>query len=79
MYFWGGRDAHIGPEAVQAVTTTLDAGKKDYVNVVFSTADHGFFCDARASYNATSAAQAWPLTLAFFNSHLMGAAKKADA
>jgi carboxymethylenebutenolidase len=79
LYFWGGLDAHIGPDAVQAVTTTLDAAKKDYVNVVFSTADHGFFCDARASYNAIAARQAWSLTHEFFNIHLGSAAKKADA
>jgi carboxymethylenebutenolidase len=80
LYFWGGLDAHIGPDAVQAVTSTLDAEKKDYVNVVFSAADHGFFCDARASYNAVAAKQAWALTLEFFNVHLAGsAAKKADA
>jgi carboxymethylenebutenolidase len=78
LYFWGGLDAHIGPDAVQAVTSTLTAAKKDYVNVVFSNADHGFFCDARASYNAVAAKQAWSLTLEFLSIHLAGAAKKAD-
>jgi carboxymethylenebutenolidase len=79
LFFWGGLDAHIGPDAVQAVTSTLDAAQKDYVNVVFSKADHGFFCDARASYNAVAAKQAWSLTLEFLKLHLAGAAKKADA
>jgi len=79
LYFWGGLDAHIGPDAVQAVTTTLNEAKKDYVNVVFSKADHGFFCDARASYNPVAAKQAWSLTLEFLNLHLTSAAKKADA
>jgi carboxymethylenebutenolidase len=73
LFFWGGLDAHIGPDAVQAVTSALTAAKKDYVNVVFSNADHGFFCDARASYNAGAAKQAWVLTLEFFNQHLAGA------
>jgi carboxymethylenebutenolidase len=49
------------------------------VNVVFSAADHGFFCDARASYNPVAAKQAWALTLEFFKLHLASAAKKADA
>ena len=79
LFFWGGLDAHIEPDAVQAVTSTLDAAQKDYVNVVFSKADHGFFCDARASYNAVAAKQAWSLTLEFLRLHLAGAAKKADA
>ena len=79
LFFWGGLDAHIGPDAVNAVTSTLSAAKKDYVNVVFSAADHGFFCDARASYNAAAAKQAWALTTEFLQLHLAGAVKKADA
>jgi carboxymethylenebutenolidase len=79
LLFWGGLDAHIGPDAVQAITTKLDQEKKDYVNVVFSKADHGFFCDARASYNAVAAKEAWSLTLEFLSTHLAGAAKQADA
>jgi carboxymethylenebutenolidase len=79
LFFWGGLDAHIGPDAVNAVTTTLNAAKKDYVNVVFSNADHGFFCDARASYNPVAAKEAWSLTLEFLTLHLAGAATKAGA
>jgi carboxymethylenebutenolidase len=79
LFFWGGLDAHIGSDAVHAVEAALSAAKKDYVNVVFSAADHGFFCDARASYNAVAAKQAWSLTLEFLKLHLAGAAKKADA
>jgi carboxymethylenebutenolidase len=37
--------------------------------VEFSFADHGFFCDARANYNAEAAKEAWSLTLAFLSSH----------
>jgi carboxymethylenebutenolidase len=37
------------------------------VNVEFSDADHGFFCDARSSYNPSAAKQAWALTLTFLN------------
>jgi carboxymethylenebutenolidase len=77
MYFWGGLDAHIPAESVHAVEATLTAAKKDYVNVVFSAADHGFFCDARASYNPVAAKEAWSLTLEFFNLHLGAASKQA--
>ena len=79
LFFWGGKDHHIGAQAMNAVTGAMDAAGKPYVNVVFSEADHGFFCDARASYNPTAAAQAWPLTLAFLESNLAGAAGKAGA
>jgi carboxymethylenebutenolidase len=70
LYFWGGLDSHIGTDAIHAVESALSAAKKDYVNVVFSAADHGFFCDARASFNPVAAKQAWSLTLEFFNLHL---------
>jgi carboxymethylenebutenolidase len=64
---------------VQPVIDTLKAAKKSYVNVEFSDADHGFFCDARPSYNPAAAAQAWPLTLAFLNTNLTEATRKAQA
>jgi carboxymethylenebutenolidase len=69
LLFWGGRDKHIGPEQMNAVTEALRAEGKDFTNVEFSDADHGFFCDARPSYRARAAAQAWPLTLAFLAQH----------
>ncbi len=79
LFFWGGKDQHIPAEQVQGAIEALKAAKKTYVNVEFSDADHGFACDARSSYNPAAAAQAWPLTLAFFDVHLMGASKKAQA
>jgi carboxymethylenebutenolidase len=79
LLFWGGRDQHIGPEQIQAVTCALRSAGKSYANVEFSDADHGFFCDARASYHADAAAQAWALTLAFLKTNLATAARKPDA
>ena len=79
LFFWGGKDSHIGPEQTQAVVAALRAAKKTYVNVEFSDADHGFFCDARGSYNAAAAAQAWPLTLAVLSTHLAAHTRSADA
>jgi carboxymethylenebutenolidase len=78
LYFWGGKDGHIGHDAVIAVEDAMRAASKPYVNLVFSEADHGFFCDARASYNPAAAAQAWPLTLAFLETHT-AALRKAGA
>lgn len=69
LFFWGGLDAHIGPDAVKAVNDALRAAKKTWINCEFSFADHGFFCDARASYNAEAAAEAWALTLTFLSTH----------
>ena len=67
MLLWGGLDKHIGPELTRAVTEALRAAGKPFVNVEFSDADHGFFCDARSSYNPNAARQAWALVLAFLN------------
>ena len=39
---------------------------KEYVNIEFSNADHGFFCDERPSYQARAVEQAWALLLEFF-------------
>lgn len=69
LFFWGGLDAHIGPDAVKAVNDALRAAKKTWINAEFSFADHGFFCDARASYNAEAAAEAWALTQTFLSTH----------
>jgi len=69
LFFWGGRDRHITPEQVSAVSDALRAAGKNFVNVEVSNADHGFFCDARASYSSAAAALAWPLTLAFLRTY----------
>jgi len=69
LLFWGGRDGHIPAEQRNGVVEALRAAGKSYVNVEFSDADHGFFCDARPSYNPIAAKQAWPLTLAFLSTY----------
>ena len=68
LLIWGGLDKHITPEHRKAVTDALSAQQKIYVNVEFSQADHGFFCDERASFEPRSARQAWALTLEFLRS-----------
>ena len=70
LFFWGGLDKHIGAEQRQAVTEAMRQAGKVYVNVEFSDADHGFFCDVRPSYNPAAASQAWALTHAFLDRYL---------
>ncbi len=70
LLFWGGLDKHLGKDQINDLTFKLDEYGKEYTNVVFSKADHGFFCDVRASYNPIAAKQAWDLTNTFFNLHL---------
>jgi carboxymethylenebutenolidase len=69
LFFWGGQDHHISSEQIQAVKQAFNDAGKPFVNVEFSFADHGFFCEARASYSPEAAAEAWPLTLAFLDRH----------
>jgi carboxymethylenebutenolidase len=70
LCFWGGKDAHITKSHTRAVADAIDNAGKPHTEVTFSYADHGFFCDARASYNPAAAKQAWAMTLAFFETHL---------
>src|SRR5260370_352538 len=79
LLFWGGRDQHIPAEQRGAVVEALKAAGKSYVNVEFSEADHGFFCDARPSYNPIAAAQASPLTLTFLNTYTATQEQRASA
>ncbi len=67
LMFWGGLDSHILPEQYRAVADALTAGKATHEQVVFSQADHGFFCDARASYNEIASRQAMALVNAFLD------------
>lgn len=69
LFCWGGLDGFIKPEHVHMVTEAMRAANKPFASAEFSDADHGFFCDARASYNANAASEAWALTLAFLANH----------
>lgn len=66
MMFWGGLDKNIPPEQYRAVADALTAAGKEHNQVVFSYAEHGFFCNERPSYNADASRQAWALTQEFF-------------
>jgi len=70
LFFWGGLDSHIPKEHIRAIVDAMQEAKKTYVNVEFSDADHGFFCDARPSYKETAAKQAWELSLKFLATYV---------
>lgn len=74
LLFWGGLDKHIAQDQIRAVVEECRRAGKAYVNVEISDADHGFFCDARPSYNPAAAKEAWSLTRAFLETHVKGAA-----
>jgi carboxymethylenebutenolidase len=70
LLFWGGLDTHNGREQTRAVEDALKAANKNYTQVIFSQAAHGFFCDVRAAYNPDAARQAWALTLEFLATYV---------
>lgn len=70
VLFWGGQDQHLGYNAIAMSADALRRANKEYVNIEFSYADHGFFCDARANYHPHAATEAWDLTLRFLKNHL---------
>lgn len=72
LFFWGGLDSRIPREQARAVVDAMTEAKKMFVNVEFSDADHGFFCDARANYKESAAKQAWALALKFLETYVRG-------
>ena len=63
---FGDLDKGISVESVEALRTALGDAPVDAEIVRYPDADHGFHCDARASYHAESAADGWQRTLEWF-------------
>jgi len=59
LALFGGRDALIPPAQVDAIREALRRQGGAHEVVVYPEADHGFFCDQRATYHGPSAADAW--------------------
>lgn len=57
--FFGMDDASIPPEHVNQIEAELQKSHIPHRIFRYPNADHGFFCDQRASYNAQAAADAW--------------------
>jgi len=49
---------------------TIKAKRPEVEVFIYPGAQHGFHCDARASYDKASADIAWPRSMAFFDKHL---------
>ena len=69
LFFWGGLDHHVPDDQRRTVIAGVRDAHKVFVDVVFSNADHGFFCDARAAYQPQAASQAWHMTQAFLDTY----------
>jgi carboxymethylenebutenolidase len=64
--FFGGRDPFIPPQEVRTIEARLTELGKDAKVFIYPDAEHGFFCDERASYHAQAAQDAWQKTLELF-------------
>ncbi|MGZ7039127.1 MAG: dienelactone hydrolase family protein [Thermoanaerobaculia bacterium] len=67
LLIWGGLDQHIGGDKRTAIREALTAASKPFVEALFSSGNHGFFCDQRASYNAAASRDAWALATSFLS------------
>jgi len=70
LAFFGDADASIPASDVAALGEALRARGKSFEIVSFPGAGHGFFNDARDTYRASAAADAWQRTLAFLAENL---------
>jgi len=59
LCLFGGKDAHIPMSQVDAVRAALEKNRIRHEVMVYPQADHGFFCDQRASYDKAAAEDAW--------------------
>jgi carboxymethylenebutenolidase len=72
LCLFGGKDAHIPLSQVDAVRAALEKNRIRHEVVVYPQADHGFFCDQRASYDKTAAEDAWVKVKKLFAEELGG-------
>ncbi len=70
---FGDQDGGIPVEEVEALRTALAAAPVPTEIVRYEDAEHGFFCDERASFNPSASEDAWPRALDWFDRHLKGA------
>ncbi len=68
--FFGMNDASIPPEHVDAIEQALTQHHIPHRIWRYAGADHGFFCDQRASYNPTAASAAWQTVQTLFEQTL---------
>ena len=70
LAFFGEKDGFIPLSFVEQLRNEAAKQKKQVEIVVYPGADHGFFCNERASYNAAAAADAWERLKKFLATHL---------
>jgi carboxymethylenebutenolidase len=64
LLVWGGQDKHIDKIQRSDVSDVLQREGKRFVQLEFSHAGHGFFCEERETYDPDAARESWAI-LAF--------------
>jgi carboxymethylenebutenolidase len=59
LCLFGGKDTMIPSSQVEQIRTAVREHGVNHEIVVYPDADHGFFCDQRATYHEASAKDAW--------------------
>jgi carboxymethylenebutenolidase len=72
LCLFGERDPYIPLSHVTQIEDSLRTLGKSFEVKVYPGADHGFFCDERASYHPEAAKDAWERTKAWFEKYLKG-------
>jgi carboxymethylenebutenolidase len=70
LCLFGEKDALIPQSQVDEIRAALEKGGVDHEVVVYPGADHGFFCDQRATYQKAAAEDAWRRVKALFEDRL---------
>ena len=70
LCLFGEKAALIPPAQVDAIRAALSRAGTDHEVVVYPGADHGFFCDQRATYQKEAAEDAWKRVKALFRERL---------
>ena len=67
---FGDKDQSIPIDDIEALRAASKSSPKPVEIIRYKDADHGFNCDARASYHAESASDAWHRMLSWFDKNL---------
>ena len=70
LALFGEKDALIPQTQVETIRAALAKASPKHEVVVYPGADHGFFCDQRATYQKAAADDAWKRVKALFESEL---------
>jgi carboxymethylenebutenolidase len=72
LCLFGGKDALIPGEQVDAIRKAIDGARVRGEVVVYPDADHGFHCDQRDTYDEAASKDAWQRVTSLFAAELKG-------